>query len=76
MAPGFFLNEQLKFLAFDEAGNLTPHYKRVISKTAIKPLGDPEELQGTLLYLASDISSFVNGIVIPVDGGFNADTGI
>tara|TARA_B110000483_G_scaffold201558_1_gene242656 strand:- start:1303 stop:1431 length:129 start_codon:yes stop_codon:yes gene_type:complete len=42
----------------------------------MKRLGDPEELQGTLLYLASDISSFVTGVVIPVDGGFNADTGI
>ena len=71
-----FLTEQLKFLAFDEAGNLTPRYERVISKTAMKRLGDPEELQGTLLYLASDISSFVTGVVIPVDGGFNADSGI
>jgi NAD(P)-dependent dehydrogenase (short-subunit alcohol dehydrogenase family) len=42
----------------------------------MKRLGDPEGLQGTLLYLASDISSFVTGVVIPVDGGFNADSGI
>lgn len=76
MAPGFFLTEQLKFLAFDEAGNLTPRYERVIDKTAMKRLGDPDELQGTLLYLASDVSSFVTGVVIPVDGGFNADSGI
>jgi len=39
-------------------------------------LGKPEELKGTLLYLASDISSFVTGVVIPVDGGFNASSGI
>tara|TARA_B110000046_G_C12729523_1_gene287952 strand:- start:113 stop:286 length:174 start_codon:yes stop_codon:yes gene_type:complete len=57
MAPGFFLTEQLKFLAFGEAGNLTPRYERVIGKMAMKPLGDPDELKGKLLYLASDISS-------------------
>jgi NAD(P)-dependent dehydrogenase (short-subunit alcohol dehydrogenase family) len=42
----------------------------------MKRLGDPEELQGTLLYLASDISSFVTGVVITVDGVFNANSGI
>ena len=76
IAPGFFLTEQLRFLAFDEAGNYTPRYQRVLAKTPMARLGEPEELQGTLLYLASDISSFVTGVVIPVDGGFNASSGV
>ncbi len=76
IAPGFFLTEQLKYLAFDENGDLTPRYERVIEKTAMRRLGLPEELQGTLLYLASENSSFVTGVVIPVDGGFNANPAI
>ena len=71
IAPGFFLTEQLKFLAFDEAGELTPRYQRVLAQTPMGRLGEPEELGGTLLYLISDISRFVTGVVIPVDGGFN-----
>lgn len=76
IAPGFFLTEQLKYLAFDGDGQLTPRYQRVIGKTAMKRLGKPQELQGTALFLASDLSSFVTGTIIPVDGGFNADAGI
>ena len=76
IAPGFFITEQLRFLAFDEDGNYTPRYQRVLAKTPMGRLGEPEELQGTLLYLASDVSSFVTGVVIPVDGGFNASSGI
>lgn len=76
LAPGFFLTEQLKYLAFDENGDLTPRYERIIDKTAMRRLGTPDELQGTLLYLVSETSSFVTGIVIPVDGGFNANPAI
>ncbi len=76
IAPGFFLTEQLRFLAFDKDGNFTPRYQRVIGKTPMRRLGEPDELQGTLLYLSSDISSFVTGVVIPVDGGFNASSGV
>lgn len=76
IAPGFFLTEQLKYLAFDENGDLTPRYERIIDKTAMRRLGTPDELQGTLLYLVSETSSFVTGIVIPVDGGFNANPAI
>ncbi len=76
IAPGFFLTEQLRFLAFDEQGELTPRYKKVIGKTAMGRLGDPDELQGTLLFLASQLSSFITGVVVPVDGGFNAGSGV
>lgn len=76
IAPGFFLTEQLKFLAFDENGELTPRYQRVLAQTPMGRLGEPEELGGTLLYLISDISRFVTGVIIPVDGGFNVYSGV
>jgi NAD(P)-dependent dehydrogenase (short-subunit alcohol dehydrogenase family) len=76
IAPGFFLTEQLKFLAFDENGNLTPRYEKVLANTAMGRLGEPDELQGAVLFLVSELSSFVTGTVIPVDGGFNANSGV
>ena len=76
LAPGFFLTEQLKFLAFEENGDLTPRYKKVLANTPMNRFGDPAELVSTLLYLMSDQSKFVTGVVIPVDGGFNAFSGV
>ena len=76
IAPGFFLTEQLRFLALDENGDWTPRYKKVLAHTPMGRLGDPSELQGTALFLSSRLASFVTGVVIPVDGGFNADSGI
>lgn len=76
IAPGFFLTEQLRFLAFDQHGKLTPRYEKVLAHTPMGRLGEPEELVGTLLYLLSDHSRFVTGVVIPVDGGFNAYAGV
>lgn len=76
IAPGFILTEQLKFLAFDAAGRLTPRYEKVLAHTPMNRLGQPEELVGTLLYLVSAQSRFVTGVTIPVDGGFNAYAGV
>ena len=77
VAPGFFLTKQNKFLLTDEeSGELTPRGMKIIDNTPMGRFGEPDELQGTILYLLSDISSFVNGIVIPVDGGFNAFSGV
>lgn len=76
IAPGFFLTEQLKYLAFEENGELTPRYKKVLANTPMQRFGKPEELVSTLLYLLSDQSKFVTGVVIPVDGGFNAFSGV
>jgi NAD(P)-dependent dehydrogenase (short-subunit alcohol dehydrogenase family) len=76
IAPGFFLTEQLKYLAFDENGELTPRYQRVLANTPMARFGEPEELLGTLLYLLSDGSRFVTGTIIPVDGGFSAYSGV
>lgn len=76
IAPGFFLTEQLKYLAYEESGELTPRYRRVLEHTPMARFGEPEELVGTLLYLLSDGSRFVTGTIIPVDGGFNAYSGV
>lgn len=76
IAPGFFLTEQLRFLALDAQGNWTPRYQRVLAQTPQGRLGNPEELQGAVLFLASGLSSFITGVVLPVDGGFNANSGV
>lgn len=77
IAPGFFLTEQNRFLLIDkETNQLTERGKKIIANTPMGRFGEPEELIGTLLYLVSDISKFVTGVVIPVDGGFNAFGGV
>jgi NAD(P)-dependent dehydrogenase (short-subunit alcohol dehydrogenase family) len=77
IAPGFFLTNQNRFLLVDEkTGNLTDRGNKIISNTPMGKFGEPEDLQGTLLYLVSDISSFITGIVIPVDGGYSAYGGV
>ncbi|PKL83559.1 MAG: D-mannonate oxidoreductase [Ignavibacteriae bacterium HGW-Ignavibacteriae-3] len=77
IAPGFFLTNQNRFLLTDEkTGELTPRGNKIIAGTPMGKFGEPEDLNGALLYLVSDMSSFVTGIVIPVDGGFNAYSGV
>ncbi|NOU61318.1 SDR family oxidoreductase [Marinifilum caeruleilacunae] len=77
IAPGFLLTNQNRFLLTDEeTGEPTPRGKKIIKNTPMERYGTPEELQGTLLYLLSDWSAFVTGVVIPVDGGFSAYSGV
>jgi NAD(P)-dependent dehydrogenase (short-subunit alcohol dehydrogenase family) len=77
IAPGFFLTNQNRFLLTDEkTGELTARGHKIINNTPMGRFGEPEELNSTLLYLISDQSKFVTGIVIPVDGGFNAYGGV
>ncbi len=77
IAPGFFLTNQNRFLLTDEkTGELTPRGHKIINNTPMARFGEVEELQGTVNYLMSDLSKFVTGIVIPVDGGFNAFSGV
>ncbi|MDR2036591.1 MAG: SDR family oxidoreductase [Bacteroidales bacterium] len=77
IAPGFFLTNQNRFLLTDEkTGEATPRGKKIISSTPMGKYGEPEDLNGTMLYLLSDISSFVTGICIPVDGGYSAYGGV
>ncbi len=73
----FFLTEQNRFLMIDaQSGDLTPRGQAVISHTPAGPLGTPEDLIGTLLWLVSPASAFVTGTVIPIDGGFSAYSGV
>lgn len=77
LAPGFFLTEQNRFLLTDEAtGELTPRGRTIVEHTPMDRFGAPEELIGTTVWLLSPASGFVTGIVVPVDGGFNAFGGV
>ncbi len=77
IAPGFLLTNQNRFLLIDEkTGDLTPRGRKIINGTPMERYCMPEELTGTLIYLVSDLSKFVTGIVIPVDGGFSAYSGV
>jgi len=77
IAPGFFLTDQNRFLLTEPAtGELKPRGRKIIANTPVHKFGEPEDLVGTMLYLLSDISSFVTGVVIPVDGGYSAFGGV
>ncbi len=76
IAPGFFLTEQNRTLLTNADGTLTARGNSVINQTPFARFGDPEELIGTLLWLCSDSSRFITGVVVPVDGGFNAFCGV
>jgi NAD(P)-dependent dehydrogenase (short-subunit alcohol dehydrogenase family) len=77
IAPGFLLTNQNRFLLIDEkTGNLTPRGKKIINGTPMERYCLPDELTGTLIYLVSEMSQFVTGVVIPVDGGFSAYSGV
>ncbi len=77
IAPGFFLTNQNRFLLTDEkTGELTTRGNKILSNTPMGKFGEPEDLQGAVLFLVSDISKFVTGICIPVDGGYNAFGGV
>lgn len=77
IAPGFFLGEQNRALLIDQtSGKWTPRGESIIKHTPMARLGEPDELVGTLLWLVSPASAFVTGIVVPVDGGYSAFSGI
>lgn len=76
IAPGFFLTEQNRTLLTHPDGSLTDRSKDIIAATPFARFGEPEELNGTLGWLASDASSFVTGVVVPVDGGFSIFSGV
>ncbi len=77
IAPGFFLTEQNRFLLTDEkTGKLTDRGKTIIDHTPMGRFGQPEELVGTVMWLLSDAAKFVTGVVVPIDGGFSAFSGV
>lgn len=77
IAPGFFITDQNRFLVLDQAtGNFSARGQKIVNNTPMGKFGEPEDLQGATLFLISDISSFVTGIVVPVDGGYSAFGGV
>ncbi len=77
IAPGFFLTEQNRFLLTDqETGELTARGRSIIDHTPMRRFGEPEDLLSTVFWLLSPASSFVTGVVVPVDGGFSAFGGV
>jgi NAD(P)-dependent dehydrogenase (short-subunit alcohol dehydrogenase family) len=77
IAPGFFLTEQNRFLLTDkDTGDLTPRGETIIKHTPMDRFGTPEDLLGAVLWLVSPAADFVSGVVVPIDGGFSAFSGV
>lgn len=76
IAPGFFVGEQNRALLMHDDGKLTDRGRQVIEHTPMGRFGQPEDVVGTLLWLASNASRFVTGVVVPVDGGYAAFGGV
>ena len=77
IAPGFFLTDQNRFLLTQtESGELTERGKQILAHTPMNRFGAPEDLLGAVLWLLSPASAFVSGVVIPIDGGFSAYSGV
>ncbi len=76
IAPGFLSTKQNRYLLYNEDGNLSDRGKTILAHTPMGRFGEPEELIGVTVWLASDAASFVTGIVVPIDGGFNAFSGV
>ena len=77
IAPGFFLTHQNRFLLTDkDTGGYTPRGQAVINHTPMGRFGDPQDLLGAVLWLLSPASAFVTGVVVPIDGGFSAFSGV
>ena len=76
IAPGFFVGEQNRNLLLNEDGSLTPRGKSILDHTPMSRFGIPDDLLGTTMWLLSPAANFVTGIVVAVDGGFSAFSGV
>ncbi|SMC79462.1 SDR family oxidoreductase [Cellulophaga tyrosinoxydans] len=76
LAPGFFLTDQNRTLLTNSDGSLTQRGNQIIEQTPMGKFGEPDDLIGTTLWLCSEGSNFVTGIVVPIDGGFSAYSGV
>ena len=76
IAPGFFIGNQNRSLLTNEDGSYSDRGNTIIQNTPMKRFGNSDELNGAIHYLCTDASKFVTGIVIPIDGGFSAFSGV
>jgi NAD(P)-dependent dehydrogenase (short-subunit alcohol dehydrogenase family) len=77
IAPGFFLTEQNRYLLTEkDSGELTARGQTILSHTPQGRFGDPHDLLGALMWLVSPAAAYVTGVVVPVDGGFSAFSGV
>lgn len=76
IAPGFFIGDQNRAVLINPDGSLTDRSMKVIAKTPMGRFGDISELNGAVQFLCSDAASFITGVILPVDGGFSAFSGV
>lgn len=76
IAPGFFVSEQNRNVLLKPDGTFTDRAQKIVARTPMARFGNPDELVGAVRWLCSDASSFVTGVVIPIDGGFAAFSGV
>jgi NAD(P)-dependent dehydrogenase (short-subunit alcohol dehydrogenase family) len=76
IAPGFLLTQQNQYLLEDESGKATKRGQKIIDHTPMGRYGKPEELVGAVIFLCSEAANFITGVVLPIDGGFNAYSGV
>lgn len=76
LAPGFFIGDQNRAVLINPDGSLTQRSVKVLAKTPMNRFGDIDELNGAIQFLCSDAASFITGVVLPVDGGFSAFSGV
>lgn len=76
IAPGFLVGEQNRALLMNEAGELTPRGQTIIAHTPLGRFGEPDDLLATVIWLLSPGAAFVTGVVVPIDGGFSAFSGV
>jgi NAD(P)-dependent dehydrogenase (short-subunit alcohol dehydrogenase family) len=76
IAPGFFIGDQNRRVLLNQDGSYTERSHKVIARTPMRRFGNIDELNGAVQFLCSDASSFITGIILPIDGGFSSFSGV